>query len=70
MKMFSGPFGNYAAGSYGAVLNALCEQEGRSCGTVGNYVFGSNGNILAGHGSDKVVATYVWENDEIKFTWM
>lgn len=69
MKMFNGPFGDYAAGTYGAVLNALCEQEGRSSGTVSNYVFGSNGKILANHGGP-VVATYIWEDDVIIFTWM
>ena len=70
MTMFNGPFGNYAAGTYGAVLNALCEQEGRPCSAVSNYVLAGNGRILASHGNDKIVATYVWEDDKITFTWM
>lgn len=69
MKTFSGPFGNYPTGSIGAVLNALCEQEGRSSGVVGNYAIG-NGKVLANPSSDKVVATFEWVDDEIKFTWL
>lgn len=69
MKTFNGPFGNYDTGSVGAVLNALCEQEGRSCGVVGNYAIGQ-GKVFANPGSDKVVATFVWVDDDIKFTWM
>lgn len=70
MKVYSGPFGNYNAGTFGAVLNAMCEQEGRSSGIVGNYALGGNGKVLAGPSSDKVVATYVWEGDDITFTWL
>ena len=69
MKTFSGPFGDYQAGSVGAVLNAMCEQERRSCGVVGNYAIG-NGKVLANPSSDKVIATFVWEGDDIVFTWM
>ena len=67
-KIYDGPFGSYKAGSAGAVLNALCEQEGRSCGTVGNYIIG-NGKIYANHSSKKVVATYEWNDDDVVFTW-
>jgi len=70
MKEFNGPYGNYAAGTFGAVLNAMCEQEGRSSGVVSNYALGGNGKVMASPSSDKVVATYVWKGDEIKFTWM
>lgn len=69
MKTFSGPFGNYAAGSMGAVLNALCEQEGRSSGVVGNYAIG-NGKVFSNPNADKVLATFVWDGDVITFTWM
>ena len=69
MKTYSGPFGNYAAGSAGAVLNAMCEQEGRSCGVVDGYAIG-NGKVLANPSSDKVIATFVWDGDDITFTWM
>lgn len=69
MKTYDGPFGSYKAGSLGAVLNAMCEQEGRSCGAVGNYTLG-DGKVFAHSGSDKVVATYVWEGDDIKFEWL
>lgn len=66
---FNGPFGNYKAGSIGAVLNALCEQEGRSCGQVGNYAIG-NGKVYSNPSSDKVIATFIWEDGKITFTWL
>lgn len=69
MKMYNGPFGNYKAGSIGAVLNALCEQEGRSCGVVGNYAIG-NGKVYSSPTCANVLATYVWEGDDIKFDWL
>ncbi|ABY63021.1 hypothetical protein ST201phi2-1p191 [Pseudomonas phage 201phi2-1] len=69
MKVYTGPFGHYNAGSVGAVLNALCEQEGRSCGVVGNYVIG-NGKVMQNGLNERVVATFVWDGDDIKFTWL
>lgn len=66
--MYEGPFGSYKAGSAGAVLNALCEQEGRSCGRVGDYIIG-NGQIFAHHSSKDVIATFEWKGDDIVFTW-
>jgi hypothetical protein len=66
--MYEGPFGSYKAGSAGAVLNALCEQEGRSCGRVGDYIIG-NGQIFAHHSSKDVIATFEWNGDDIVFTW-
>jgi hypothetical protein len=68
MKTFDGPFGSYKAGSMGAVLNAMCEQEGRSCGIVGNYTLG-NGKVFKNSSCKEVVCTYVWDGDEIVFTW-
>ena len=70
MKEFNGPYGNYAAGTFGAVLNAMCEQEGRPSSVVSNYALGGNGKVMANSASDKVVATYIWKGDEIIFTWM
>lgn len=70
MKMYNGPFGNYQAGSVGAVLNALCEQENRSCGQVGNYAIGS-GKVYSSPTSTNVLATFVWDDEgNIKFTWL
>lgn len=69
MKMYEGPFGSYKAGSIGAVLNALCEQEGRSSGQVGNYAIG-NGKVYSSPTCANVLATYVWTDGEVKFTWL
>jgi len=70
MKMYHGPFGSYQAGSIGAVLNALCEQEGRSSGLVGNYAIGS-GKVYRSPASTNVLATFVWDDEgNVKFTWL
>lgn len=70
MKMYHGPFGSYQAGSIGAVLNALCEQEGRSSGLVGNYAIGS-GKVYRNPTSTTVLATFVWDDEgNIEFTWL
>lgn len=69
VKMYNGPFGSYKAGSYGAVLNAACEQEGRSCSAVGDYVLGGNGILYRSHNSKVIVATYTWDGDNITFDW-
>lgn len=68
-KMYSGPFGNYRAGSMGAVLNALCEQEGRSSGLVGNYAIG-NGKVWSSPTCVNLLATYEWIGDDIVFEWI
>lgn len=67
-KIYDGPFGSYGAGSVGAVLNALCEQEGRPVTAVSNYII-SNGRILRHSGDSTVVATFVWDGDDIAFNW-
>lgn len=68
-KMYNGPFGSYQAGSAGAVLNAACEQEGRSSGRVGDYII-SNGKLYANSNCTTVVANFRWEGDDIIFEWM
>lgn len=67
-RYYDGPFGHYKAGCTGAVLNALCEQEGRPVSRVGNYVIGP-GVIHPHHGTKKVIATFVWVGDDIVFEW-
>jgi len=69
MKVYAGPFGHYNAGTAGAVLNALCEQEGRSCGVVGDYII-STGKVIQRGLNERVVATFVWEGDNITFEWV
>lgn len=68
-RNYPGPYGDYQAGSVGAVLNALCEQEGRSCCLVGSYAIG-NGKVFSNPTSTTVLATFVWEGDDIIFTWL
>lgn len=68
-KIYGGPFGNYEAGTGGAVLNACVRQEGRPLTVVENYVIGSNGNLYKDHGAKVIAATYVWDGDEIVFDW-
>lgn len=68
-KKFNGPFGSYDPGTGGAVLNACVRQEGRPLNAVEDYVLSGDGTLLARHGSTRVVATYVWEGDEIVFNW-
>ncbi len=68
-RNYPGPFGDYQAGSVGAVLNALCEQEGRSSGLVGGYAIG-NGKVFSSPTCANVLATYVWDCDDIIFTWL
>lgn len=68
-KIYGGPFGSYEAGTGGAVLNACVRQESRPLNTVEDYVLSGDGTLMARHGSTRVVATYVWEGDEIVFDW-
>lgn len=68
-KAYNGPFGNYHAGSAGAVLNAACEQEGRGCDKVGNYIIG-NGVLYSNSSCKTVVAKFRWEGDDIIFEWV
>lgn len=68
-KMFNGPYGNYVAGTYGAVLNALSEQEGRPTTWIDNLVLG-NGKLLKRSDESKVVATFEWKDDEVTFTYL
>lgn len=67
-RYYDGPFGRYRAGCTGAVLNALCEQEGRPVSRVGNYVIGP-GVIHPHHGTPKVIATFAWAGEDIVFDW-
>ena len=69
VKIYKGPFGSYAAGTMGAVLNAACNQEGRPCNTVENYVLGDNGVLYESHNTKVVVATYKWDGNNITFDW-
>lgn len=68
-KKYNGPFGSYEAGTCGAVLNACVRQENRPLTAVENYVLGGNGILYRSINSKVIVATYVWEGDEIVFDW-
>lgn len=68
-KIYGGPFGNYEAGTAGAVLNACVRQEKRPLHAVENYVIGGSGKLYKDHGSKVIAATYVWDGDEIVFDW-
>lgn len=68
-KMCSGPFGDYRVGSTGAVLNALCEQEGRPVSQVGCWAIG-NGKVWSSPTSGNLLATFHWVEDDIVFEWV
>lgn len=67
-KNYPGPYGNYPAGSFGAVMNALVEQEGWPTNKVDEYVFG-NGTILT-RGKEKLVGSFIWTDDDVSFDWV
>lgn len=69
-KLHNGPFGSYPAGSVGAVLNALCEQEGRPVSKVDGYAIG-NGKVYSSPTSKNLLATFTWDEDgNITFEWV
>lgn len=67
-KMYNGPYGNYKAGTYGAVLNALAEQEGRPLTWIDQHVLGQ-GKLLKRSDESIVVATWEWHDNEIVFNF-
>lgn len=67
-KTYNGPYGSYKAGCAGAVLNAACRQEGKSTVFMDDLVVG-NGKLMKRSNESTVVATFVWDGDNITFNW-
>lgn len=78
VRTLTGPFGQYAHGSNGAVLNAICEIEGVPLTRVEHVIVGNvqERNRGAGSGSildkKKVVANFRWFDaiDRPLFRWV
>lgn len=58
-----GPYGNYEAGTVGATLNKLCEQECIPLSTVERLTVG-NGKLYDG---EKLFGVYSWQDDNFVF---
>lgn len=74
-KIYTGPYGQYEAGSHGAMMNALCEQEGMPTTFVDQITLGGARNasgvfILKKKNSDKIEAFYEWFGEHIFFQWV
>jgi len=68
-KIYRGPYGSYKAGSAGAVLNALAEQENRPTTWIDNLVIG-HGKLMKRSNEAIVVATFEWKDDEVTFIFL
>lgn len=63
----AGPYGSYPAGTIGATMNALSEQEGLSTHLIDGYVFVKKG--IQRRNDAFLLATYEWKGNEVTFTW-
>lgn len=72
-KKYSGPYGNYEAGSIGALMNALCDQERLPTTAVDYFTFSSAGlrpGTIRKKGTGEIIGNYIWVGDYVFFEWL
>lgn len=68
-KKYNGPFGNYAAGTSGAILNILCREYEFPLTRVENMVLCKD-NLIGSSQGGPVIIRYKWIEDEVFFEFL